>query len=162
MTGLSLTGSMNTMPALLQSNLPTDKLVEVWYNLTREGGLIAMPLTLSTISALFFVAYQRYAHPPLLHATTLSFYIPISEAVQLGLSGALLVGVGFYTRFLMKPRTIHRLIERKRTIDVARNRGVPPIIDAGGVETDLQSWSTLSRFRSGMFATALALAITTY
>lgn len=121
-----------------------------------------MPLTLSTMSALFFVAYQRYAHPPLLHSTTLSFYAPISEGVQLGLSGALLVGVGLYTRFLMKPKTIHRLIERKRTIDVAKNRGVEPVVDAGGVETDLQRWSILSRFRTGIFAAALALAITTY
>ncbi|KAG8984419.1 hypothetical protein FRB94_004815 [Tulasnella sp. JGI-2019a] len=162
MTGVSIAASMNTMPALLESNLPADKLVEVWYNLTKEGNIIATPLTLSTIGALFFVAYQRYTHPPLLHITTLSSYIHISEGVQLGISGALLIGVGLYTRILMTPKTIHRLRERKKTIDVAKRRGLEPHVEAHGVKTDLHHWSTLSRFRSGMYATALLLVVTSF
>lgn len=62
----------------------------------------------------------------------------------------------------MKPKTIHRMVEKHRDIETAKARTVEPHLNDREVALDLQRWTIFNKFRSGMFLTAFALALTSY
>ena len=157
--GYSLGASYNTIPALIASDLPADKVVTSWDNIFEIGKNFAIPMVVLVSPLYWFVAYKRWDS----HYVTplgISLGVDLTEGVQFAIAGTVLATIGPFTRFLMYPYSIKHMKHRVEVVNQAKAQGLEPILDHEAIWDDIADWTRHNTMRTVVFTTAFFLGLT--
>ncbi|KAG9029693.1 hypothetical protein FRB95_004989 [Tulasnella sp. JGI-2019a] len=158
LTGFGVCLSACTTPGLLAADLPPAKLVQAWNEVFDHGAPIAIKTSLGTAITLFYSAYRshRTISPPRLTI------LGLTEATQLALAGASVVGTFVFGMIFMMPTSIRRLRQKRAAIEEAKAKGSESlyIVDAAAVREDIIHWERLVSMRTTIFGAAFFLGLT--
>lgn len=156
--GFNVGVSVNSVPAILGSNLNPADLVTVWDAIYERGKAFAITLIFTTSFIFFLASYRSHQLHLQLPPTTFG----LEQSTQLALAGAATFLAIPFTLLVLGPRCIKRLKAKVQAVGEAEKNGWArsTAVDAVEVRRDVQSWSAGNAVRAGIFATGFFLGAT--
>lgn len=169
--GLYYTHSRHTIPSLLESSVPTEKVVKSFKKIKETTDRPMLYTLLTSTSSFAYVAYFLYSNPPDVSVAKTTFssssfipsttteYPPGYEWVMYSASTALLAIIIPYSQIILK-KAKSSLLAAAESVEQSEKRkmGVR-VVDDAKVKKDLEQWSSRSTLRAGLAGAATVIAV---
>ncbi|KAK7948748.1 N-acetyltransferase- GNAT family [Apiospora aurea] len=144
-SGIGMSASLLTMPALIRPDVPQDALVHQWHNLYRRGAALMPVLAGATTLSYWLVAYYHTLPSPLELGAASS---ASGEWRGFAAAGALTLAIVPYTLVVMMPtiRTLEASMDGAAVVDEKGQRRAT--MSRGTAEALLRKWTQMNVVRS--------------
>lgn len=171
-SGLYYTHSRHTVPSLIESAVPADKIAKSFNKVkTKTDRPILYTLLLSS-SSLAYVSCYLYNNPPTdqgVSTTTFSSrsFLPSTSTehphgygwAMYGASTLLLAIIVPYSKFMLK-KPQQNLAAAAESVEQSEKRKlVVSVVEDGEMKRDLQEWGSKSAFRAGLAGAATIIGV---
>ncbi|KAH0610967.1 uncharacterized protein H6S33_011394 [Morchella sextelata] len=171
LAGLYYTHSRHTIPSLLESSVPTEKMVKSFKKIKETTDRPMLYTLLASTSSFAYVSYYLYSNPPDVSVAKTTFssssFIPSTtteypvgyEWAMYGASTVLLAIVIPYSQIILKKAKSSLLAAAKSVEESEKRKMGVQVVDDGKVKKDLEEWSSRSTFRAGLAGAATVIAV---
>lgn len=170
--GLYYTHSCHTVPSLIESAAPADKLVKSFKKIKTKTDRPVLYTLLVSTSSLAYVSYYLYYNPPTdqgVSVTTFSSrsFLPSAtteypsgyEWAMYGFSTMLLTIVIPYSKLILK-KSQQSLMAAAESVEQSEKRKLNVnVVDDGKVKSDLEEWRSKSVIRAGLAGAAAIISV---